>query len=212
MRIDRFASGLVLALGYLAAAASPAGAGAFMFSENNGADVIAHPTGYTGGGGTVTVSVCIDPSSANAASMAVPVQNIVATWNARTVVQPNLFFGANNNIGASQYDFESVALHELGHCIGLAHPNLSSESGLTGSDQNYTKSTSGADGAYDLGIGADGVRGSADDVRGDDVNLHWFRRSDNNPFNTSATADITTYARSTALLPAGHYLCRQRRP
>ena len=121
--------------------------------------VVTHPTGYTGSGGSLPVTVCIDPTTANAASMVVPVQNIVATWNARAAASPNLFFGANNNIGSSQYDFESTALHELGHCIGLAHPNLSSESGLSGSDQNYTKATSGGDGAYDLGIGADGIRG-----------------------------------------------------
>jgi hypothetical protein len=179
-------------------------AGAFIFSGSSNPNVIAHPTGYTGTGNALSVSVCIDPASANAASMVVPVQNIVDTWNARLVASPNLLFGASNNIGASQYDFESVALHELGHCIGLAHPNLSSESGLSGNDQNYTKATSGADVTYDLGIGADGIRGSGDDARNDDENLHWFRRSDNNPFNASSTADTTTYARAVASLPAGH--------
>lgn len=33
----------------------------------------------------------------------------------------NFYFGADNNIPFNQYDFESVALHELGHALGQGH-------------------------------------------------------------------------------------------
>ncbi len=53
-------------------------AGAFVFAgEANGVDIITHPTGYTGTGVSLTVDVCIDSTSANAANMVIPVQNIV---------------------------------------------------------------------------------------------------------------------------------------
>ena len=92
----------------------------------------------------------------------------------------------------------------MGHCLGLAHPNLASESGLTGSDQNYTRSTDGANDVFDLDDGTDNVIGSSDDIRGDDVNLHWFRKLNNNPFTIAPTVDSTTYSRDLADLPMGH--------
>ena len=51
-----------------ALAASPAlQAGAYIFAgESNGVDVITHPTGYTGSGGTLSLGVCIDPASQRA--------------------------------------------------------------------------------------------------------------------------------------------------
>ena len=67
-------------------------AGAFIFAgEANGVNLILHPAGYTGVGGTLTVGVCIDDTSANASEMILPVQNIVATFNRRQAVAPNLF-------------------------------------------------------------------------------------------------------------------------
>jgi hypothetical protein len=57
-------------------------AGGFIFAgESNGVDVIAHPTSYTGPGGTLTVRVCIAPNSANAAAMEIPVQNNITIYN-----------------------------------------------------------------------------------------------------------------------------------
>jgi len=191
---------LVLGLG----SASTAAAGAFIFAgENNGVDVVTHPPGYTGGGGVLPVTVCIDPNSANAAAMETPVQNIVDTWNALAPTSPNLFSGGANDIPSGQIDFESVALHELGHCVGLAHVNLATESRLTGADRNYTKSTAGA-GGYDVAVGPDGIRGSSDDPRGDDVNLHWYRVATNDPFTIDPVVDASTYARDIASLPPGH--------
>lgn len=199
------AAASVSAAWLIVAIASKAWAGAFIFAgETNGVDIITHPAGYTGAGGVLTVTLCIDPTSVNAAAMVNPAQNIAHTFSNLTATAPNLFLGANNNIPSGAVDFESVALHEVGHCLGMAHPNLASESGLTGANQEYTKSTDGANNIWNLNAGSDGVIGSGDDLRGDDVNLHWFKRADNNPFTLGGVVDVGTYARSTALLPSGH--------
>jgi hypothetical protein len=189
----------------LLSAGRHAAAGAFVFAgEANGVDSITHPTGYSGSGGTLQVSVCIAPSSPNAPEMETPVRNAIHTWNARSPATGNLRLGGNNDLPQNFVDFESVLVHELGHCIGLAHPNLATESGLTGDDQNYTKSTDGTNNRFNVSEGVDGVIGSSDDVRGDDVNLHWFRRSDNNPFGIASTVDSSSYSRRLSDLPQGH--------
>ena len=139
-------------------APAPARCGAFVFAdETNGPDVITHPTGYAGGGGTLTVTVCIRPGSAHAQEMEVPLQNVVNTYNQRLPSSPNLVFSPASDVPANGFDWESVALHEVGHCLGLAHPNLASESGLVGADREYTRSTDGADDSWDLDPGADGI-------------------------------------------------------
>ena len=148
------------------------------------------------------VTVGIAPSSTYAAEMVVPIQNVVDTWNNLIPTTENVV-REGSNVPAHQFDFESVALHELGHCLGLGHPNLASESGLTGADRNYTSSTKGADGQFNLASGADGVIGSGDDLRGDDVNLHWFQKSNNNPFSVAERVDQTTYSRDLVDLPPG---------
>jgi hypothetical protein len=180
-------------------------AGTFIFAgEANGVNAVTHPTSYTGQGGTLTVRVCIVPNSANAAAMAIPVQNNINIYNRLQPTTGNLVSGGNNNIPSGQIDFESVALHELGHCIGLAHVNAASESGLSGNNQNYTKATDGSNNLFDINPGADGIIGSNDDIRGDDVNLHWYRKSNNNPFTIDNTVDSSTYARDLSDLPTGH--------
>ena len=137
---------------------SPCYAGAYIFAgEDNGIDVVTHPSGYTGTGGVLTVGVCIDPSSENAADMEISIQNIVDTFNAQTITTDNLKTGGSNNIPDNFFDFESVALHEVGHCIGLAHVNASSESGLAVADMNYTKATDGADNTFNIAPGADNI-------------------------------------------------------
>ena len=177
--------------------------GAFLLSESYDVNAVSHPTGYTGTGGVLTVTVCIDPSSPNAGAMVYSIQNAIATWNGLTPTSPNLLFGGANNVPSTDVDFESAALHEMGHCIGLNHPNLSTESGLSDPQRNYTKTTTGANTTYDLDDGADNVIGSSDDVRGDDVNVHWFRVSNNNPYTIASTVDATTYSRNVASLPGG---------
>lgn len=178
-------------------------AGAFLFSSGANPNRIAHPSNYTGTGGVVNVSVCIATSSESIADMTTSVENAIFTWNQLQPTSGNLLQGGNNDIPSGQVDFESTLGHEIGHCIGLAHVNLATESGLGGADRNYTKTSEGPNGNFDLGIGADGIRGSADDIRGDDINLHWFEKNVNNPFTVAATVDGSTYSRLLGDLPAG---------
>lgn len=194
--------GLVFAAVMMAPARPAVGFG-FVFAESNGVDYVTHPLGYSGTGGAYTITIGIDPASANAAAMEISVQNVVNVWNDLVATTGNLVSGGANNIGASEIDFESVLLHEMGHSLGLSHVNAATESALTGNDQNYTKATKGSNASYDLNAGADGVIGSADDVRGDDVNLNWFRKSNNDPFTLASTIDSTTYSRDVADLPGG---------
>ena len=180
-------------------------AGTFRLADSGVPDMVVHPTGYTGIGGPLIVTACVDPVSPNAAEMLTPLDNTVNTWNRRIAVTPNLFFGVANDIPPGSIDFESVLLHEMGHAIGLAHPNIADGRGLFGADLDYTNATQGGNLVFNINDGVDNVIGSSDDVRGDDVNIHWFRRLDDSPFTIEPTTiDRTTYSRNVADLPAGH--------
>lgn len=192
------------ALCLVLASPAPAAAGSFVFAETNGVDIITHPANYDGTGGKVTVSICVDPAATDAAMMEIPVRNIVAEINGFVPRRPNLLFGAGNDIPSGTFDFESLTLHELGHCLSLAHPNQGVKTGVSGSNTNATQSTKGGNGMFDFDAGADGVHGSSDDDRADDVNLHYFTSGVNNPFLLPAKADSTNYTRDLAHLPAGH--------
>ena len=193
---------LVAMLG-LFAAAGTASAGAFISATESNPDRITHPTGYQGTGGTLTVDVCIDSNSANAAAMVIPVQNAIATWNDLTPTTGNIVFGGTDVPGSS-IDFESVVLHELGHCIGLAHSNLASESGVATADQDYTKSADGTPNTFNLNAGSDGLLATGDDLRGNDINFQWYEDDENNPyFIAGSVVDSTTFSRSLGNLPAG---------
>ncbi len=178
---------------------------AFSYFFVNETDVnnVTHPIGYVGTGGAISVSVGIDPTSPNANDMVIPTQNVIAVFNALTPTTGNLITGASNNIPALSFDFESVLLHEMGHSLGLAHCNAATESGLTGNNMNYTKAADGVDNTFNIDPGVDGIIGSADDVRGDDVNLGWFQIGGNDPFTITGIVDNTTYSRDVANLPVG---------
>ena len=149
----------------------------------------------------LTVTVGIDPASPFASEMVTSVSNAVWVWNDLTPTTGNLVSGAANNVPVGYYDFESAVLHEMGHSLGLSHPNLGGA--VTGSDTNFTATTDGADDTYNMDAGVDGIIGSADDVRGDDVNLNWFQKSNNNPFSIAGTVDSTTYSVDVSDLPGG---------
>lgn len=185
-----------------------ASAGAYVFANATRPDSVTHPQVYTGTGGTLAdLTICIDTSvnPALAAQAEGSVLKAVATHNRFvSLAADNLAFNAATDIPAGQVDFESTLLHEIGHCIGLAHPNHATESGLTEPSRNGTKSAVGANGVFDQGAGADGLHGSRDDVRGDDINPHWYIRNQNNPGLLPATVDTTTMIRALTALPAGH--------
>ncbi len=192
-----FPSALMISLMALSTASE---AGSFVFAREGNEGIITHPNGYTGTGGALNIKVCIRPSSSNTANLEQATQNTIAIWNEQKVSSSNLL---NNLPEFGSVDVESVLTHELGHCIGLAHPNLA-VGGVSNSNRNYTSTTNGADDIYNLGIGADNVRGSTDDNRGDDGNLHWFRTSNNNPFSIASIVDASTYTFDDNNLPQVH--------
>lgn len=178
--------------------ADMATAGAYVFANEANPRKVAHPPGYVPEvTSSFDVKICVDPTSANAADMEIAMQNIALTFTNRAVTSPNL---ETANVPALQFDFESVALHELGHCIGLDHTTISSE-------VDYTISEDGPNDTFDLDAGADAIVGSADDLRGDDINLMWFFKSTtpnpNHPFTVLGTVDSSTYSRLLADLPVG---------
>ena len=172
---------------------APSWAGAFSPGR------VTHPVGYNGeGADPLDVKVCLLPSlsPADAARMERPIRNAMAHWNRGRPTTSNLRRAA---VPGNAIDFESVALHELGHCIGLAHPNVGN---IPDDRVHATQSTLGPNGVFDIGAGPDGVFGSADDVRGDDVNRYLFRRGINDPFSMPETVDASTYTTDVAALPA----------
>jgi len=197
----RFKLSSVTAVGLLMSSGVATAGGYIFAGESLGTGIVAHPTGYSGQGGDIEVKVCIVPGTPNATDMIQSVQNNVAVWNGQQSTTSNL--RTPTNFSGFNVDFESVSLHEVGHCVGLAHPNLASESGLSGADSNYTRSTNGADNEFNIDSGVDIVNGSPDDVRGDDVNTHFFYHGINNPFAEFDVTDGTTYSSDVTQLPMG---------
>ena len=132
-----------------------------------------------------------------------PVQNIVKAYNELIPVLENIVFSGQSGVPYGHYDFESVAIHEIGHALGMGHPNIG---GSPASDPvtEFTESTEGSNGVFDRNAGADGIPGSGDDARGDDVNLCYFRIDNNDPFEIASIVDSTTYSRDVSDLPSGH--------
>lgn len=186
----------------------------FIFTSGTNPNVVAHPAGYAAGvSGVLNVSIGIDPTTSrngifNANDLVVSVENVIRTWNALVPTTGNLL-GPSPGMAFSQFDFESVLLHEVGHSIGLDHNNLGFQPGaVTGPNTNFGIAAPGNDGVFTFNSGPDGIIGSRDDIRGDDVNLNYFRTSGNaselnNPFTIADIVDSTTYSRDLDDLPPG---------
>ena len=174
----------------------------YMFNRSNngnGPKVVTHTTNYNGSGGNTTIKVGINPSSSNLAAFRIPILNNILIWNLQIATQKN----TKPLSSSSNYDLESVSLHEMGHALGLSHTNLASDSDLGHPQSEATAAYKGADGVFNVDPGSDGVYGSSDDIRGDDLNFNYFNPS-NNPFILATPTDKTIYKNGIAYLPSGH--------
>ena len=188
---------------------SGAFSGAFTTADNESffpsPDNVSHPEGYNVSSPTTTTSVslnvCVVPGSPQASDIDISVANIVDTFNNLVPVTENMKTGSSFSVNI---DFESVALHELGHCLGLAHPNAASEASSGSSEQREsTRALEGSNSMLDFGAGPDSIFGTADDQRGDDVNLHYFEPGVNDPFKILRLVDELNYSRDVVDLPGG---------
>jgi hypothetical protein len=181
----------VFSLAFCVCLPRPVSAFAYLYAnEQRGGDVITHPGAYSGSGGTLTITVAIDPDSPHIDEMLVPVRNAVAVWNRLLATTVNVGPMQDSNL----HDFESMVLHEMGHALGLTHPNNISIGG-------FARAFRGPDGNLSLSPGFDGFPGTGDDLRGDDVNINWFQIDVNNPFQIADKVDGTTYSQDLADLP-----------
>lgn len=167
---------------------------------------VVHSPGYTGTGGTLALSVCVEPESPPALREAV--DQAIATWN-------NLLPMTGNCLGCLTLEepdpaprplpvielFQTV-LHELGHCaMGLDHPNWLLDP-MNGQPPIPTDFTAGR--AVQSWSDPDGVPGSQDDRPSPSPGsllIHWYRIADNDPVIVDGTIiDRNTYTRSLAPL------------
>jgi YVTN family beta-propeller protein len=182
--------------------------GAYVSATEDEPDNRTHARNFDGTGGELApIRVCLDiQTNAALAVQAEPaLLKAIDTMNRfRSLGQHTFAQGTENDVPSGQFDFESVLLHEFMHATGLDHPNHADESGLPSGPDNGTKSADGADNVINQGAGADGIHGSRDDVRGDDINLHWYQKGVNHPGLLPAIIDESTHARELGFLPSGH--------
>ena len=162
-------------------------AGTFFHFEQNNPALVVHPQGYEGGFGPLTLGICLDPlAPPETGDPTQAMRNVAATYN-------RLEGRVGNVVGnpAGRVDFESVLLHEVGHCLGMDHATLG-PSELNTPDFNHPQlhfaaAFPGENGVFNTNDGADNIRGTRDDTRGDDVNRNWFVRYGNFPWSPPGT-------------------------
>jgi hypothetical protein len=228
--VNKAWKGAAIAACMLVSPWSPLGAGAYsklvdcsiangfcaQGTDGNGALIpvfaIVHPPGYSGQT-VLTVDVCV-AQTAPYPDLTQVTQSALATWAALVPTigncVPACSLPEDPTYDAGIWDAESVVLHELGHALGLGHPNLEFRDPVLGAfvDTSYSAAHSGS--PIGVLVGADNLRGSRDDFM-DDVgtttadNIHWFRESDNDPFVIdSQTIDLNSFSRDTTFqLPSG---------
>jgi hypothetical protein len=132
-------------------------------------------------------------------------EHIAAIWTSLLIWDENLEPSLEiPRLGGT--DFFGTLIHEFGHTLGLAHPTLIPRGqNLARGEGKFTTAEPGPNGKLDLDQGEDGLRGSADDERGDDVNAVFFKKADNDPYTLpeSGIIDSTTYSREVEDLPEG---------
>ncbi len=197
----------VFGIAYLAfALVSPARGGVFLDLHNTAplhdTITIVHPLGYTGAGGPLPITICVEPSAPPAVQVAV--DQAIATWNALQPMTGNcigcltLLEPTPNPPPIPVTELFHTVLHELGHCaMGLDHPNWLFDP-MTGEDPSPTDFTAGR--TIQAWLNPDGVPGSQDDrplpFPGPQI-IHWYRSADNNPVIVDGTViDSNTYSRA----------------
>lgn len=187
----------------------PSGAGSFIGATEDFPNRLLHQN-YTGVGGeqsdiTVCVDISVNPALAIAAEPAI--HNVIATYNRfQGLAEHTYAFWPDHSADAARPDFESVLLHEFMHVHGLDHPqHANNPAGGGAYVYDATRSTDGANDVLDHLGDVDGIPGSADDQRGDDLSLNWYVSGVNDPGVVPVVVDSTTMTRELAGLPAGHH-------
>lgn len=186
--------------------APDSGAFTYVTSVKN-PSVVVHPAGYDGTGGELVVTLALHPDFAEMADeVDFSATQAAAIWSSLLIWDENLAPSIEIPEDGGT-DFFGTLVHELGHMLGLGHPTLIPEGlELRRGRGKFSTASPGPNGRLDLDEGEDGLRGSADDQRGDDINAVFFKIEDNNPFTLPANGvfDSTTYSLDVEKLPPGH--------
>lgn len=167
-------------------------------------ETIVHPMGYTGRGGALRITLGLHSDFRHLEEkVSFSARHAAAIWT-HLLVQKENFEPSVEIPRLNGADFFGTLAHEVGHALGLAHPTEPTQGGAPGKGK-FATVRPGPNERLDLDAGDDGVRGSHDDRRADDINLVFFKRADNNPFTLpdSGVIDSTTYSRDIAHLPSG---------